>query len=188
LETWEKRWDIRLGTAILEKNQGQIIASVGIRILGGNIKMVGAVIIAHSSIGSQLIATAEYMVGELQGITAVSIDFEKNVFEARKVISQAMKQVDQGDGVLLLTDLWGGSPCNIAFSFLNDEKVEVVTGINLPMILTFWNKRRDSSLQEIAKYVQSSGTRGIARARDLMEARSAFGRGTRRRDKQLSQK
>ena len=150
--------------------------------------MVGAVIIAHSSIGRQLIATAEYLVGKLEGIAAVSIDFEKNIFDARKVISQAMKQVDQGDGVLLLTDLLGGSPCNIALSFLNNEKVEVITGVNLPMILTFGNKRRDTPLQEIAKYVQLSGTRGIARARDLMEANSAFGRGTRTGDKRLSQK
>jgi len=58
--------------------------------------MVGAVIIAHSSIGKELIATAEYLVGKLEGITAVSIDFEENVFEARKAISQAIKQVDQG--------------------------------------------------------------------------------------------
>jgi mannose PTS system EIIA component len=149
--------------------------------------MVGAVIIAHSSIGTQLIATAEYLVGKVEGITALSIDFEKNVFEARKVISQAMKQVDQGDGVLLLTDLFGGSPCNIAFSFLSNEKVEVVTGVNLPMILTFWNKRRDAPLREIAKYVQASGTRGIAKARDLMESKSDFGKGIRKTDKQLSQ-
>ena len=149
--------------------------------------MVGAVIIAHSSIGTQLIATAEYIVGKLEGITAVSIDFETNVFEARKAISQAMRQVDQGDGVLLLTDLFGGSPCNIAFSFLNNEKVDVVTGVNLPMILTFWNKRRDTPLKEIAKYVQRSGTRGISRATDLIEAKSD-GRGTRTTDKQLSQK
>jgi len=150
--------------------------------------MVGAVIVAHSSIGKQLIATAEYVVGKIEGITAVSISCETNLFEVRKSISQAMKQVDQGDGVLLLTDLFGGSPCNIAFSFLNNEKVEVVTGANLPMILTFWNKRANSTLQEIARYMQLSGTRGIVRTRDSMEAKSAFGRGIRKRDKRLSQK
>ncbi len=149
--------------------------------------MVSAVIIAHSSMGRQLIAAAEYMVGRIDGISSVSIDCETNAFNARKAISQAMKQVDQGDGVLLLTDLFGGSPCNIAFSFLNNKKVEVVTGVNLPMILTFWNKRANTTLQELAKYVQLSGTRGIARARDLMEGKSGAGRGTRTRDKKLSQ-
>jgi PTS system mannose-specific IIA component len=150
--------------------------------------MVGAVIIAHSLIGNELIAAAQYILGKIEGITAVSINFETNAFEARKIISKAIKQVDQGDGVLLMIDLFGGSPSNIAFSFLNNEKVEVVTGVNLPMILTFWNKRKNNTLQEIAKYVQLSGTRGITRARNLMETKSAFGRGTQTRDKLLSQK
>jgi mannose PTS system EIIA component len=150
--------------------------------------MVGAVIIAHSLIGKELIETAQYIIGKIEGIIAISIDFKMNVFEARKLISEAMKQIDQGDGVLILTDLFGGSPANIALSFLNKEKVEVITGVNLPMILTFWNKRANTTLQEIAKYVQLSGTRGIARARDLMEVTGAVGRGSRTRDKKLSQK
>ena len=150
--------------------------------------MVGAVIIAHSSVGKGLLGTAEYIVGKIEGITSVSIVYETNVFEARKKISEAINEVNEGDGILLLTDLFGGSPSNIAFSFLNNGKVEVVTGVNLPMILTFWAKRANTPLHEIAKYVQLSGTRGIARARDLMEAKGTFGRGTQTRDKQLSQK
>jgi PTS system mannose-specific IIA component len=149
--------------------------------------MIGAVIVAHSSIGKELIAAAEYMVGRIEGISSVSIHCEMNAFEARKVIAQAMKQVDRGNGILLLTDLFGGSPSNIALSFLNHEKVEVVTGLNLPMILTFWNKRANTTLQEIAKYIHLSGTRGIARARDLMEANGAVRRRTHTKDKKLSQ-
>ena len=150
--------------------------------------MIGTVIIAHSSVGKELVTTAEYIVGKIKGITAVSVDYETNVFEARKRISEAIKEVDEGDGILLLIDLFGGSPSNIAFSFLNNEKVEVITGVNLPMILTFWNKRSNTTFHEMAKYVQLSGMRGIARARDLMEAKDGFGRGTRTRDKQLSKK
>ena len=138
--------------------------------------MVGAVIIAHSFIGKELIATAEYIVGKIEGITAVSIDFKMNVFEARGTISEAIKQVDQGDGILILTDLFGGSPSNIAFSFLNKEKIEVITGVNLPMILTFWNKRESKSLAELAKLIQLSGIRNIVMARDLTEAKGVFGR------------
>jgi len=149
--------------------------------------MVGAVIIAHSGIGKELIATAEYLIGTIEGMVAVSVQSETNAFEARKAISEAIKRVDQGEGVLLMTDLFGGSPSNIAFSFLNNEKVEVVTGVNLSMILTFWNKRAGTTLQEIAEYVKLSGTRGIARARDLMEEKGAVGRGTRTRDRKLSQ-
>jgi PTS system mannose-specific IIA component len=136
--------------------------------------MVGAVIIAHSFIGNELIATAEYIVGKTKGITAVSIDFKMNAFEARKAISEAIKQVDQGDGILIFTDLFGGSPSNIAFSFLNKEKIEVITGVNLPMILTFWNKREGKSLSELAKLVQLSGIRNIVIAADLMEEKGAI--------------
>ncbi|MFB3885210.1 MAG: PTS sugar transporter subunit IIA [Thermodesulfobacteriota bacterium] len=150
--------------------------------------MVGAVIIAHSLIGNELIAAAQYILGKIEGITAVSVDFETNAFEARKIISKAIKEVDEGDGVLLLTDLFGGSPCNIAFSFLNNEKVEVVTGLNLPMILTFWNKRSNNTLQETAKHVQLSGTRSIVRAKALMEAKGAIEERTPPKDRRLSQK
>jgi len=150
--------------------------------------MVSAVIIAHSSIGKELIATAEYLVGKLEGITAVSIDFEENVFEARKAISQAIKQVDQGRGILLLTDFFGGSPSNIAFSFLNKETIEVVTGVNLPMILTFWSKRPDNGLHDLAKQIQLSGTRSILRAKVLTETRDAIEMRTPTKERRLSQK
>ncbi len=150
--------------------------------------MVGAVIIAHASIGEELIATANYLVGGLTGIAAVSIGFDDNVFEARKAISEAIKQVDQGDGVLLLTDLFGGSPSNIAFSFLNRDAVEVVTGVNLPMILTFWSRRSESGLRDLAEQIRLSGTRGIVRTKELMEKREAFAARTRPRLRRLSQK
>jgi PTS system mannose-specific IIA component len=150
--------------------------------------MVGAVIIAHAFIGHELIATAEYIVGKIEGLTAVSIDSETNAFEARKTIATAIKEVDQGDGVLLLTDLFGGSPSNIGFSFLNHEKIEVVSGVNLPMILTFWNKRENRNLEELAKLVQLSGIRNIIVARDLMEEKGASGKRIFKSDRRLSQK
>lgn len=136
--------------------------------------MVGAIIVAHSFIGKELIATAEYIVGEMEGISEVSIDCQMDALEARKIISEAIKKVDQGDGVLILTDLFGGSPSNIAFSFLNKETIEVITGVNLPMILTFWNKRKSMGLMELAKSLQLSGRRNIVVAKNLMEANSVF--------------
>jgi PTS system mannose-specific IIA component len=138
--------------------------------------MVGAVIVTHSRIGERLIETAEFMVGRMDGIIAVSVDLETNVFEARRRIAEAVKQVDRGDGVLILTDLFGGSPSNIALSFLNPGGIDVITGVNLPMIITFRNKREGRSLLELAKSIQLSGVRSIARARDLMQKKGAFER------------
>jgi len=138
--------------------------------------MIGAVIVTHSRIGERLIETAEFMVGRMDGIIAVSVDLETNVFEARRRIAEAVKQVDRGDGVLILTDLFGGSPSNIALSFLNPEGIDVITGVNLPMIITFRNKREGRSLLELAKSIQLSGVRSIARARDLIQKKGAFER------------
>ncbi len=138
--------------------------------------MVGAVIVTHSLIGKELIATAENIVGKIEGIISVSIDFKMNAFEARKTISEAMKKIDQGDGILILTDLFGGSPSNIAFSFLNKEKIEVTTGVNLPMILTFWNKREGGNLSELAKLVKLSGIRNIVIAANLIGWKGSLGK------------
>jgi mannose PTS system EIIA component len=142
--------------------------------------MIGAVIVTHSRIGERLIEAVEFLVGKMEGIIAVSVDLETNVFEARRRIAEAVKQVDQGDGVLILTDLFGGSPSNIALSFLNPQRIDVITGVNLPMVITFRNKREGSSLLELAKSIQLSGVRSIARARDLMETKGAFERERRR--------
>jgi PTS system mannose-specific IIA component len=138
--------------------------------------MVGAIIIAHSFVGRELIETAEYIVGKIEGITAISLDPKMNAFEARKVVSETMKQIDEGDGLLILTDLFGGYPANIALSFLHKEKTEVITGVNLPMILTFWNKREGRSLSELAELVRLSGIRSIVSARDLMGEKGDLGK------------
>jgi PTS system mannose-specific IIA component len=132
--------------------------------------MIGAVILTHSFIGRELIATAEYLVGAMRGITAVSIDNRTDALESRKIISDAIQKVDQGKGVLVLVDLFGGVPSNLAFSFLEEGKIEVVTGVNLPMILTFWNMREHASLAELAKSVQLAGARSISVAKKLRES------------------
>ena len=143
---------------------------------GGNLQVIGAIIVAHALVGKGLIAAAEYLVGKIEGIEAISMDSQPNAFETRKTIITAMEKVDQGEGILLLTDFSEGSTANIAFSLLVQEKVEVITGVNLPMLLTFWNKRETHTLREVAKAVQLSGLRSINRAKTLMEIKSEASR------------
>ena len=150
--------------------------------------MIGAIIVTHASVGKELIAAAEYLVGKIGGIEAVSIDNPPNAFETRKAIIRAIEKVDQGEGLLLLTDLSEGSMANIALSFLIQEKVEVITGVNLPMVLTFWNKREGHTLREVVKAVQLSGMRSINRAKALMEIRNHGGRVTAKEGKLSSQR
>jgi len=130
----------------------------------------------ESGTGKELIAAAEYIVGKIEGLVDVSVDFNIDASEARSMISRAVKQVDQGDGVLIMTDLFGGSPSTIAFSFLDRDRTEVITGVNLPMILTFSNRRKGMGLKELGELIQLSGTRSIARAKDIIKTQSAFKR------------
>jgi PTS system mannose-specific IIA component len=136
---------------------------------GVSIEMVGAVLLTHSFVGRELIATAEYLLGKMEGIVAVSLDGEGDATQARKIISEAIQGVDEGEGVLILTDLFGGSPSNLAFSFLDQEKIEVITGVNLSMVLTFWNYRKGRDLADLATCVKLSGRRNILVARTLKE-------------------
>jgi PTS system mannose-specific IIA component len=138
--------------------------------------MVGAIVLTHSFVGRELIATAEYLLGKMEGIVAVSLDGKSDAIEARKIISEAIRSVDEGEGVLILTDLFGGSPSNLAFSFLHQGKIEVITGVNLPMVLTFWNYRKGRDLVELAACVKLSGRRNILVARFLREERIVFPR------------
>jgi PTS system mannose-specific IIA component len=137
-----------------------------------NLQVIGAIIVTHALFGKELIAAAEYLVGKIECIEAVSMNSQRNAFETRKTIIRAMEKVDQGEGLLLLTDFSEGSAANIAFSFLVQEKVEVITGVNLPMVLTFWNKRESHTFREVVKAVQLSGLRSIHRAKALMEIKS----------------
>ena len=150
--------------------------------------MIGAIIITHASVGKELIAAAEYLVGRMEGIEAVSIEREANSFEARKLITRTMQKVDQGGGLILLTDHSEGSVAHITCSFWVQEKVEVITGVNLPMILTFWNKRASHTLREVVKAIQLSGQRSINRARVLLDVNRDKRKATARKKESSSPK
>ncbi len=136
----------------------------------------------HSSIGRELIATPEYLLGKMDNVIAVSIPGDMDAPEARRKISEAIKKVDEGDGVLILTDLFGGAPSNLAFSFLKQQTIEVITGVNLPMVLTLWSYRNERDLVELAVCVKLSGRRNILVARCLKEEGMSFRRNRREGD------
>jgi PTS system mannose-specific IIA component len=138
--------------------------------------MVGAVIVTHHFIGKELIGAAEYLLEKMEGIIAVSIDANMNLFEIRKTLSDTIKKVDQGETTLIMTDVFGTIPSKIASSLLNDEKIEVITGVNLPMILTFWRYRKGRTLKELAISLQLSGRRSIVRTKEIIKTKIPFER------------
>lgn len=131
--------------------------------------MAGFVVVTHGRLADELIATAELIVGELERVQAVSISPSSSPEEARDAVSSAITAVDKGDGVLVLTDLFGGTPSNLSISFLEDEKVEVVTGVNLPMMIKLSSIRDKMGLGDLAQFIRSYGRENISIAGDLLK-------------------
>lgn len=131
-------------------------------------KRIGAVIISHGQVANELVAAAEAVVGELSQLTAVSIGWHDDVEMAQNEIRRAIDAVSSGDGVLLLTDMFGGTPTNIAAMFLKENEVEIVTGVNLPMVIKVASNNREMSLHELAKEVEDQGKEAICRAGMLL--------------------
>jgi len=133
--------------------------------------MVGIIVVSHGRLAEALISSVEFLVGNLQKIKGVSIWPKDKEKEVKERIQQKMIEVDDGDGVVILTDILGGTPTNISLSFLEKERVEVVTGVNMPMLLTLSSYRKGRSLREIGKLVKKSGRRGIILAKELLRSR-----------------
>jgi PTS system mannose-specific IIA component len=130
---------------------------------------IGGVIVSHGQVATELVAAAEAVVGELDHIAAVSIGWHDDVDLAKEEIERAIKKVSQGIGVLLLTDMFGGTPTNISAMFLKENEVEIVTGVNLPMVIKLASHNRETTLSDLAKEVEEQGKQSIYRTSALLE-------------------
>ncbi len=136
--------------------------------------MIGIVIVTHSGLGEALIETAESVLqGSLDAVTAVSVDLSHSAEKLRKRISEGIKAVDQGDGVLILTDMFGGTPSNLSLSFLENGRIDVLTGVNLPLLIRAAKMRKDSSLSQLAETVQTYGKQSISLASGVLKGNKA---------------
>jgi PTS system mannose-specific IIA component len=129
---------------------------------------VAGVIVTHGHLAGELLAAAEMIVGPISFVTAVSIGWHDDVDAARDEVQRAITRVSQGAGVLLLTDMFGGTPTNIASMFLDEGNIEVVTGVNLPMVIKLASQPTGISLIETARRVCDLGRQGIYLAGDLL--------------------
>src|SRR5258705_3021596 len=101
--------------------------------------VIGVVVVTHGQLANELVNAAEMIVGDLPQFTAVSIGWHDDVSDARQEIEQAIERVKGDGGVLLLTDMFGGTPSNVGMTFLEKDSIEVITGVNLPMVLKLAN-------------------------------------------------
>jgi mannose PTS system EIIA component len=135
--------------------------------------MIGVLITTHGNLGCELLKAAELIKGSIKGVVCVSVDQAKGMEDIKKEISTAVKKLDNGKGVLILTDLFGGTPSNISLSFLKAGKVEVLTGVNLPMILKLTEVREGVSLQDLAGQVRDYGMKNIYLASEILNKKAA---------------
>lgn len=132
--------------------------------------MIGLLIVTHSDLGIEFLNAAEFIVGRLEAADAVSITQTADSEGIRKMIEEKVTALDSGDGVLILTDMFGGTPSNISLSFLKEERVEVLTGVNLPMIIAIAQYRSDMKLSELAEKAEKAGKTSISLASKLLES------------------
>lgn len=132
--------------------------------------MIGALVVTHGQLGQELVAAAEMIVGEIAHIRAISIGWHDDVNEAQKDIERRIVELDGGKGVLLLTDMFGGTPSNIAFALYEPGKIDIVTGVNLPMIIKIVSQKEADTLDSLARIVRDQGRRSIAMAGDFLDA------------------
>ena len=131
-------------------------------------KRVAGVIVTHGHLAGELLAAAEMIIGPISHIAAVSIGWHDDVDAARDEVQRAMTRVSLGAGMLLLTDMFGGTPTNIASMFLEEGAVEVVTGVNLPMVIKLASFTTEEPLAEVARKICEQGRQGIYFAGGLL--------------------
>jgi PTS system mannose-specific IIA component len=130
--------------------------------------MIGGLIVTHGRLAIELLNAAETIVGDIHNIVAVSIGWHDDVDMATSMIEKAVTRVDTGGGVLILTDMFGGTPTNIASTFLDEGAIEIVTGVNLPMLIKLTQLEPEVDLAAAAKLVRENGRNTIHIASELL--------------------
>jgi PTS system mannose-specific IIA component len=132
--------------------------------------VIGVVVVTHGQLATELLNAAEAIVGDLPRFAAVSIGWHDDMDDAREEIRQAIARLQDEGGVLLLTDMFGGTPTNLGLSFVEPDRVEVVTGVNLPMLIKLTSLRSSQDLLAVARELRETGRNAIHVASDLLRA------------------
>jgi len=133
--------------------------------------VIGVVVVTHGQLATELLNAAEMIVGDLPRFAAVSIGWHDDVTDAREDIAQAIERVrGDGGGVLIVTDMFGGTPSNLAMTFIEANQIEVITGVNLPMLIKLAGQAKSNDLLAVARDMREHGRNAIWVASDLLRA------------------
>lgn len=138
--------------------------------------MIGIVIVTHSQLGEAFIEAAEFILGSRpEAVISVSINIKENVDKLREKVSNGIKEVKSREGVLILTDMFGGTPSNLSYSFLEEGRVEVISGVNLPILIKAINSRNDMELSKLTGHLEEYGKRSICTASKVLKGNKKAG-------------
>jgi PTS system mannose-specific IIA component len=133
--------------------------------------MIGILVVTHGALAAELARAASEIAGETEAIAAVGLDWNETGESARERIAAAIAEVDRDGGVLILTDMFGGTPSNVALSLLEPGRVDVVTGVNLPMLIKFANLHAVDGFDETVRRIAQQGRDAIQVASEVLEKR-----------------
>jgi len=135
--------------------------------------LIGILVVTHGQLASELVTAAEMIVGDIPNVTPVSIGWHDDPDDAQQEIREAIERVESGQGTVVLTDMFGGTPSNLSLAFLEKSRVEVVTGVNLPMLIKLVSLREEEGLdlETAARQVSTQGKESICLASDLLAAK-----------------
>ena len=131
--------------------------------------MIGALIVTHGNLAFELLNAARQIEADVTGMVAVPLDWNDSVDQARDKIAKGLEEIGPDRHVIIFTDMFGGTPSNISLSFLEQGHIEIVTGVNLPMVIKLASFNREASLRELASEVEDQGKEAICRASILLE-------------------
>ncbi len=133
--------------------------------------MIGGIIVSHGKLGEEFLNALTIILGEAPNIEAVSIGWYDDVEDSKKRIDASLKKVDQKSGVVIFTDMFGGTPSNLSFTFQKEGQVEIITGVNLPMLIKFCSLQRSAGLKDTARKVVEQARKNIHLASALLASR-----------------
>ena len=134
--------------------------------------MIGLVLVTHGRLAVELVSALEHVVGSQENVATVCIGPDDDMEQRRAEIMKSTKDVDDGDGVIVLTDMFGGTPSNLAISIMDNGKIEVIAGVNLPMLIKLGSIRDAGSLLEVATGAQDAGRKYINIASQLFDKKN----------------
>ena len=138
--------------------------------------MVGLLIVTHSDLAGELLRAAEMIIGPASGTRSIAIYRENSVDDVSREITQAFSEVDQGDGVVIMTDMFGGTPTNLSLALMEKDGVEIIAGVNLPMVIKFFNSRQEGDVNKLANILRDYAADKVMLVSEVLAGQGAAGR------------